>query len=229
MVEEVVGHLRRGATRRRGRSRSACRPSASTGIRATTGIGTVDSATGVPAIRLVPRLDPSGTPIRRSRRGGARRRRSQPARCAAVVLARARRRAAACSRRLRAASTCRRPSRAVLRGRLRRTTTKLPKLIGKTVTQQIELVAADRRARAEGHRQATRRRSSTRCERRAVGDKSVVDNPKIETGGRSNVNRRAAGRLRLYKQNSRTARAASERRCSAARRGRRRGRRPRPC
>jgi hypothetical protein len=76
--------------------------------------------------------------------------------------------------------------------------TNLPKLIGK-IDQQTALVqkladhapkdiAADARTYLDAMR------------RRAAGDKSVVDNPKVETAV-ENVNRRAAEGCELYKQN----------------------------
>jgi len=76
--------------------------------------------------------------------------------------------------------------------------TNLPKLIGK-IDQQTALVrkladhapkdiAADARVYLDA------------MERRANGDKSVVDNPKIEKAV-ENVNRRAADGCQLYKQN----------------------------
>jgi len=76
--------------------------------------------------------------------------------------------------------------------------TNLPKLIGK-IQQQTALVqklaehapkdiAADARTYLDA------------MERRAAGDKSVVDNPKVQTAV-DNVNRRAADGCLLYKQN----------------------------
>jgi hypothetical protein len=76
--------------------------------------------------------------------------------------------------------------------------TKLPKLIGK-LQQQTALVAKlaehapkDIVADAQTYLDA--------MERRAQGDTSVVDNPKIKTAV-ENVNRRAAEGCELYKQN----------------------------
>jgi len=76
--------------------------------------------------------------------------------------------------------------------------TNLPKLIGK-IQQQTELVQKlaehapkDIAADAETYLDA--------MQRRAAGDKSVVDNPKIQTAV-DNVNRRAADGCELYKQN----------------------------
>jgi hypothetical protein len=76
--------------------------------------------------------------------------------------------------------------------------TNLPKLIGK-VQKQTALVAKlaehapkDIAADAQTYLDA--------MERRAQGDTSVVDNPKIETAV-ENVNRRAAEGCELYKQN----------------------------
>src|SRR4029079_12586513 len=76
--------------------------------------------------------------------------------------------------------------------------TNLPKLIGK-IRQQTALVQKlaehapkDIAADAQTYLDA--------MERRADGDKSVVDNPKIQTAV-DNVNRRAADGCELYKQN----------------------------
>ena len=76
--------------------------------------------------------------------------------------------------------------------------TNLPKLIGK-VQQQTDLVAKlaatapkDIRRDAQTYLDA--------MQRRADGDRSVVDNPKIQTAV-ENVNRRAADGCQLYKQN----------------------------
>ena len=76
--------------------------------------------------------------------------------------------------------------------------TNLPKLIGK-INQQTDLVAQlaehapkDIAADAQTYLDAMKRR--------AAGDTSVVDNPKIKTAV-ENVNRRAADGCELYKQN----------------------------
>ncbi len=76
--------------------------------------------------------------------------------------------------------------------------TNLPKLIGK-INQQTDLVAKlaehapkDIAADAQTYLDAMKRR--------AAGDTSVVDNPKIQTAV-DNVNRRAADGCELYKQN----------------------------
>jgi len=76
--------------------------------------------------------------------------------------------------------------------------TNLPKLIGK-INQQTDLVAKlaehapkDIAADAQTYLDAMKRR--------AAGDTSVVDNPKIKTAV-ENVNRRAADGCELYKQN----------------------------
>jgi hypothetical protein len=76
--------------------------------------------------------------------------------------------------------------------------TNLPKLIGK-IQQQTALVQKlaehapkDIAADAATYLDA--------MQRRAAGDKSVVDNPKIQTAV-DNVNRRAADGCELYKQN----------------------------
>ncbi len=76
--------------------------------------------------------------------------------------------------------------------------TNLPKLIGK-IQQQTALVQKlaehapkDIAADAQTYLEA--------MQRRANGDKSVVDNPKIQTAV-DNVNRRAADGCQLYKQN----------------------------
>ena len=76
--------------------------------------------------------------------------------------------------------------------------TNLPKLIGK-INQQTDLVAKlaehapkDIAADAQTYLDAMKRR--------AAGDTSVVDNPKIKTAV-ENVNRRAADGCGLYKQN----------------------------
>jgi hypothetical protein len=76
--------------------------------------------------------------------------------------------------------------------------TNLPKLIGK-IQQQTALVQRlaehapkDIAADAATYLDA--------MQRRAAGDKSVVDNPKIQTAV-DNVNRRAADGCELYKQN----------------------------
>ena len=76
--------------------------------------------------------------------------------------------------------------------------TNLPKLIGK-INQQTDLVAKlaehapkDIAADAQTYLDAMKRR--------AAGDTSVVDNPRIKTAV-ENVNRRAADGCELYKQN----------------------------
>jgi hypothetical protein len=76
--------------------------------------------------------------------------------------------------------------------------TNLPKLIGK-INQQTDLVAKlaehapkDIADDAQTYLDAMKRR--------AAGDTSVVDNPKIQTAV-ENVNRRAADGCQLYKQN----------------------------
>ena len=76
--------------------------------------------------------------------------------------------------------------------------TNLPKLIGK-INQQTDLVAKlaehapkDIAADAQTYLDAMKRR--------AAGDTSVVDNPKIKSAV-ENVNRRAADGCELYKQN----------------------------
>ena len=76
--------------------------------------------------------------------------------------------------------------------------TNLPKLVGK-INQQTDLVAKlaehapkDIAADAQTYLDAMKRR--------AAGDTSVVDNPRIKTAV-ENVNRRAADGCELYKQN----------------------------
>jgi hypothetical protein len=76
--------------------------------------------------------------------------------------------------------------------------TNLPKLIGK-IHKQTELV----RKLAEHAPKDIAKDAQTyldAMQRRAAGDKSVVDNPKIQTAV-ENVNRRAASGCELYKQN----------------------------
>jgi hypothetical protein len=77
--------------------------------------------------------------------------------------------------------------------------TNLPKLIGK-IRQQTELVQKladhapkDIAADAQTYLDAMKRRAN--------GDKSVVDNPKVEKAV-DNVNRRAAAGCKLYEQNN---------------------------
>jgi hypothetical protein len=76
--------------------------------------------------------------------------------------------------------------------------TNLPKLIGK-IRQQTALVQrlADH---APKDIAADAKTYLDAMERRAEGDKSVVDNPKIQAAV-DNVNRRAASGCELYKQN----------------------------
>jgi len=76
--------------------------------------------------------------------------------------------------------------------------TNLPKLIGK-IDAQTELVA-ELAAHAPKDIAADAQTYLDAMERRAAGDKSVVDNPKIQTAV-ENVNRRATEGCELYKQN----------------------------
>ena len=76
--------------------------------------------------------------------------------------------------------------------------TNLPKLVGK-IDAQTELV----RKLADHAPEDIAKDAQTyldAMERRAAGDKSVVDNPKIQTAV-ENVNRRATVGCELYKQN----------------------------
>jgi hypothetical protein len=76
--------------------------------------------------------------------------------------------------------------------------TNLPKLIGK-IDQQTELV---QRLAAHAPKDIAKDAEIylDAMKRRAEGDTSVVDNPKIQTAV-ENVNRRAAAGCELYKQN----------------------------
>ena len=76
--------------------------------------------------------------------------------------------------------------------------TNLPKLIGK-IDAQTELVA-ELAAHAPEDIDADAQTYLDAMERRAAGDTSVVDNPKIQTAV-ENVNRRATEGCELYKQN----------------------------